>query len=511
MITRSGRTVGKMDNCSEAKRTEAVEISNESVNDNYQLGVQDVVDDVTTIDVGHSNLQARGRNQPSPQTNDFERMFILLQSMKEGNEEAIKSLREDNAKTREETKVAIQEVRMAIQEEMKELREENARMHEETKKEIRQIEADLRAEMQEMRRDFSAEIKIIQQENERSNEEMKENREEITRLKVEVANNNQKIITNTQKLSENLNRINTELRSEIKSNKEETSKVKKHQEEIENQVKQMGVEKKKRIDEMKEEHEQLKRRILEVEGRPTHRGNTLDIARDVTFNGIDSYPMEFLKELREIKEEYYSNEDIKWVSKHLIDEAKIWYRIIQGKINNFNEFEENFIEKYWGQHTQEGIRDKLEFGRYRTNGKLNMIQYLERNILQCRQLVPPLSDRHLIRKLASHYTRDIEVAVLTRGIKEIPQFVALLHEYANINNNGHEKYRQNNNNYVAFKQEGNERYNGEQVNEKGRFERNKYNGSRKQEKVEQITVTAGPSGVNCQSKNESMHLNSKER
>lgn len=105
---------------------------------------------------------------------------------------------------------------------------------------------------------------------------------------------------------------------------------------------------------------------------------------------------------------------------------------------------------------QESVRDWLEYGKYRPGGGMSMTQYLERQILQCRQLIPPISDHHLIRKLARHYTRDIEVAIMTRGIREIPQFEALLQEYASINNgyerNSYDRIRNNNNENKAYGQ-----------------------------------------------------------
>lgn len=69
---------------------------------------------------------------------------------------------------------------------------------------------------------------------------------------------------------------------------------------------------------MANEDDLLRRIINEVEGRSTQRGNTPDIAKDVTFNGVDNYPKEFLRELKEIKELYYNSEDIKWIGRHLV-------------------------------------------------------------------------------------------------------------------------------------------------------------------------------------------------
>ena len=85
--------------------------------------------------------------------------------------------------------------------------------------------------------------------------------------------------------------------------------------------------------------------------------------------------------------------------------------------------------KYWNQMVLEEVRDRLEVGKYRYESGLNMIQYMERYILQNRQLIPPISDQHLIRKLAHPYHHDIAVATITRGVSNIAEFQMLLMEF----------------------------------------------------------------------------------
>ena len=43
-----------------------------------------------------------------------------------------------------------------------------------------------------------------------------------------------------------------------------------------------------------------------------------------------------------------------------------------------------------------------------------------------------MSDRHLIKNLARHYNREIQIAVVTRGITTINNFEILLREYMNV-------------------------------------------------------------------------------
>ena len=111
--------------------------------------------------------------------------------------------------------------------------------------------------------------------------------------------------------------------------------------------------------------------------------------------------------MKELQETYYPAENTRWLNRHLTGEAATWWRIVRSQVNTFQEFEDIFVEKYWGVTQQERIRDQMEYGLFNPHGTLSMIQYMERFVLQCRQLIPIMSDRHLIKKLAWHYNREI--------------------------------------------------------------------------------------------------------
>ena len=113
-------------------------------------------------------------------------------------------------------------------------------------------------------------------------------------------------------------------------------------------------------------------------------------------------------------------------------DAGIWWRVIRNQIATFEEFREAFTQKYWGQERQDNIRDHLEYGRFDWRGQVSAIQYIERILLESRQLAPTITDRQLIRKIARHFGRDIQLAVITRGITTIPNFEPLIIEYTQI-------------------------------------------------------------------------------
>ena len=118
-----------------------------------------------------------------------------------------------------------------------------------------------------------------------------------------------------------------------------------------------------------------------------YKRQILEYAKNITFNGEGEYPMEFVKELEELHREHYLSEGVNWVSRHLEGEAAIWWKLIRSEIKTFSEFQEAFTAKYWNQMIQEVVRDRLEFGKYRPESRLSMVQHMERCILQNLSLI----------------------------------------------------------------------------------------------------------------------------
>lgn len=403
----------------------------------------------------------------------------IKKDIKKDNEDLKKELGEKIEKQSQELKMELQTQKQAITAEFSAIREENA----------------------QMRNELKADISAVREEGEKTSKELQKNNEAIKHLRGEVEKNRKQLVTNTSNLSENVNRINAELRSEIRLNTEETARVRKSQEEIEEQVKKMEEEKTKTIEDIKKSQDQLARRINEVEERPSNRTTAAaEYYKELSFNGNDSYPMDFLQELREARQVCHRESDIRWINKYLSGDAKIWWRIIRTEITTFEQFEERFIEKFWGAQIQESVRDCLEFNRYYPDRDNDPIQYMQRQILQCRQLVPPITDQHLIRKLAKNYGREIELAVLTRGIRDIPQFESLLRDYMRISNHVIERPQQSINVVKhevtePSQQQARPVYNesrppGKSHSKNGKKPNRQY--------VPQVEAIAGPSGINVQ-------------
>lgn len=410
---------------------------------NNQLGLENAYDEMTPVNFEESrrlyqvprketeeeperqpevsSLRGTGQAQDVPQgcMDQIVLMFQKIQednkSMREENQSEFRLIREEINSVRAEMRTQCQSLREELKEEMKLFKDETTKVHEE-------LRAEIRASLEDA---------------ERSRQAIKGNKDAIKALKSEVAKNKQQITTNTANLSENLNRINSDLSKDIRKTNEETTRIETRQQELEGQVE----EKRRKIEEMRESQAQLTRRLDEVETRPVSRLVAADAHKEVTFSGTEDFPMEFLQELREIQQLYHANDGIRWVQRHLTGDATTWFRIIRGEVSTFSEFEARFINKFWSAQQQEIIRDCLEFRKYRPSDGLDPIQHMQKQILLCRQLVPPITDHHLIQKVAKNYNRDIELAVLMRGIKDISQFEELLRDYMKINNQVNERPR----------------------------------------------------------------------
>ncbi|KAI0230677.1 hypothetical protein L0F63_007523, partial [Massospora cicadina] len=226
----------------------------------------------------------------------------------------------------------------------------------------------------------------------------------------------QEAITNTQQQNQH----------QIESVEQQVRSIKEAHRSTEDKIKEVSTEKGRELEEItnklttvRESQQRVQRRLEEMEQRPAGAMNAAVINKEATFDGEDNFPMEFLKELREIQETYYGEENTRWIGRHLTGEAALWWRIVREQIKSFQEFEEAFTSKYWSATQQERVRDQLEYGRFNSSGNLDMIQYMERCVLKSRQLIPILSDKHMITKLARHYNREIQIAVVTR-VSRVP-------------------------------------------------------------------------------------------
>lgn len=255
---------------------------------------------------------------------------------------------------------------------------------------------------------------------------------QIKEMRAQQERNNEEIRATVNNVCETQNAKLTQVDDEIKRIKDSLS-------DTAEKVESVSVEKGKRLDEINtkltqvaDNQTRLQTRMSQYDINPIARGEPSETQRDITFNGEDQFPMEFLGEMENLQATYYADDQTKWIGRHLTGGAAVWWRLVKGQINNFAQFKEVFMRKYWSDTHQEAVRDQLEYGRFHSNGKRNMVEYMEHQLLKSRQLIPVISDQHLIKKLARHYDREIQIAVVTRGVRSISEFGTLLLEYMSV-------------------------------------------------------------------------------
>ena len=72
----------------------------------------------------------------------------------------------------------------------------------------------------------------------------------------------------------------------------------------------------------------LRHKIAQIERTLRQQDVVVEHTKNINFNGEGDYPMEFVKELEAIHREYYQDEDISWIGRHLDGEAAIWWKLI---------------------------------------------------------------------------------------------------------------------------------------------------------------------------------------
>ena len=79
--------------------------------------------------------------------------------------------------------------------------------------------------------------------------------------------------------------------------------------------------------------EDMKMRLAQIGATPVQRGITVEHLKSVSFNGEGEYLMEFIKEMEEIRKEYYMNDGINWIARHVEGEAAIWWKLTRHEVD----------------------------------------------------------------------------------------------------------------------------------------------------------------------------------
>lgn len=102
--------------------------------------------------------------------------------------------------------------------------------------------------------------------------------------------------------------------------------------------------------------------------------------------------------------------------------ALLWFNSREFGINNFEEFESQFINYYWGEHAQTLARERLYFGKFDHNRGTSMNNYALAMFNAAQHLEPPMREEDLVLYISRHFRNGMAETIAIQGINTMDQF-----------------------------------------------------------------------------------------
>jgi len=106
--------------------------------------------------------------------------------------------------------------------------------------------------------------------------------------------------------------------------------------------------------------------------------------------------------------------------------ANQWWQLNKTNIDNWQQFEDKFIDKYWNQDIQRHLKQKIELERYRPGGRLNRVDYFLQRVLILKSMTPPMNEDQIVNVLSPHYDQIVQTAQRVQNLNNIKSFESLL-------------------------------------------------------------------------------------
>ena len=146
------------------------------------------------------------------------------------------------------------------------------------------------------------------------------------------------------------------------------------------------------------------------------------------FNGKLKNPMEYLSKLKN----YYRRENEKRISygeddldlEEMFDNclegtAATWWNMIRYSVTDFEDFEQIFINKYWNEEIQDGIKRKLDLETFVPRRGLSRAEYFIERVVVLQNMTPKLTEREIVRRLVRHFDGTVQQACRVQNITTI--------------------------------------------------------------------------------------------
>ena len=141
-------------------------------------------------------------------------------------------------------------------------------------------------------------------------------------------------------------------------------------------------------------------------------------------------PMIFLNEI----ENYFKIKGItdEWkmliVKNALVGTARSWFSLTIGNQLSYELFRKKFLTFFWCQSRQNEVKSKLNFGKYKVNGKLDPVEYCIELGQLGDLLDPPLNNQEFINAAILHYPDEMKNALIVAKPKDFEELICLLRQ-----------------------------------------------------------------------------------
>lgn len=339
----------------------------------------------------------------------FQQQQVMLRQQREedrGQQEERERLKEEEAKERERLK----------EERERQLEERAEERHRAIEQNLHNVDKKLDENFSRMKEEL---LKEAQEREQKMNKKLEEHMK-LCKSKVEEVD--KKLSHNIERIEKNLEEVDNCITEQAKSVKENKVRCEEKNLRLEEQIRQL-------------QRQQTKTKADQV----TYIYRTAEEMPKISkFRGWDNEnPIEFLVECERNMDMVGNNlndtERVEWIARRLEHTAAKWYTIIRENVTSYADFKNKFEQRYWNDHIQRKIRNQLEFDKYENNKKgKSKEEYVIDIVARAKHLTPKLSEGELVNKLAYHFDRDINVAVMTRGTRTLEELLCILTQWEEI-------------------------------------------------------------------------------
>ncbi|XP_054272542.1 putative uncharacterized protein DDB_G0282129 [Macrosteles quadrilineatus] len=276
-----------------------------------------------------------------------------------------------------------------------------------------------------------------------ANERIKTNQiitDESRKIETKLTLNIHETSQNTKSDLENyVNVKTTEIRNELAPVVEHNQNTIRQTTETLNQVTNLIHEQEARFTNIKVELEQkLKQETTFLTPQIHVTCGSSILTNDLTlpkFSGRSHNPPEYLTRLKRYYQKLLSRqsteqnpiETLKDVLETSLEhQASRWFSLVKNDLKSWEDFETQFISKYWNRDLQRAIKHKIESEQYKPNGKLTRSEYFIERVITLRSLTPALTEDEIVAILSDHFCPLIQDARRVQNASSVYEFEALL-------------------------------------------------------------------------------------